>query len=117
MPRNPHATDYVAGGSSTGLGVAVATGLVPLAIGADGGGSIRIPSALNGVFGISHVGAWEPLRGFVDGLGRARGADGVLDARPRPVLEAMGLPYPRDAQTDFAPALPPGSLSAPSGAA
>ena len=52
MPRNPHATDRLAGGSSTGSGVAVATGLVPFALGADGGGSIRIPSAINGVFGI-----------------------------------------------------------------
>ena len=52
MPRNPHATDRLAGGSSTGSGVAVATGLVPFALGADGGGSIRIPSAVNGVFGI-----------------------------------------------------------------
>jgi Asp-tRNA(Asn)/Glu-tRNA(Gln) amidotransferase A subunit family amidase len=52
MPRNPHATDRFAGGSSTGSGVAVATGLVPFALGADGGGSIRIPAAINGVFGI-----------------------------------------------------------------
>lgn len=52
MPRNPHDTNHIAGGSSTGSGVAVATGLVPFAIGADGGGSIRIPSAMNGVFGI-----------------------------------------------------------------
>ena len=36
MPRNPHATDRVAGGSSTGSAVAVATGLVPLAMGGAG---------------------------------------------------------------------------------
>jgi len=52
MPRNPHATDRLAGGSSTGSGVAVATGVCPVAIGCDGGGSIRIPAATNGVFGI-----------------------------------------------------------------
>lgn len=52
MPRNPHSTDRLAGGSSTGTGVAVATGLVPFALGADGGGSIRIPASINGVFGI-----------------------------------------------------------------
>jgi Asp-tRNA(Asn)/Glu-tRNA(Gln) amidotransferase A subunit family amidase len=52
MPRNPHGTDRLAGGSSTGSGVAVATGLVPFALGADGGGSIRIPASVNGVFGI-----------------------------------------------------------------
>ena len=52
MPRNPHGLGHLAGGSSTGSGVAVATGLVPIALGADGGGSIRIPAAINGVFGI-----------------------------------------------------------------
>jgi aspartyl-tRNA(Asn)/glutamyl-tRNA(Gln) amidotransferase subunit A len=52
MPRNPHGLGHLAGGSSTGSGVAVATGLVPFALGADGGGSIRIPAAMNGVFGI-----------------------------------------------------------------
>ncbi len=56
MPRTPHATCpssvTLAGGSSTGSGVAVASGLVPLAIGADGGGSIRIPAARVGIFGL-----------------------------------------------------------------
>jgi aspartyl-tRNA(Asn)/glutamyl-tRNA(Gln) amidotransferase subunit A len=51
-PRNPHDIERAPGGSSSGSGAAVAAGLVPIAIGADGGGSIRIPSSLNGVFGI-----------------------------------------------------------------
>ncbi len=52
MPRNPHREGHVAGGSSTGSGVAVATGVCPVALGNDGGGSIRIPSSLCGVFGL-----------------------------------------------------------------
>jgi aspartyl-tRNA(Asn)/glutamyl-tRNA(Gln) amidotransferase subunit A len=52
MPRNPHAPGHLAGGSSTGSGVAVGTGLVPFAIGCDGGGSIRTPASWSGVFGI-----------------------------------------------------------------
>ena len=52
MPRNPHGYDRLAGGSSSGTAAAVATGLVPMGIGSDDGGSIRIPSSLNGVFGI-----------------------------------------------------------------
>ena len=52
MPRNAHSMLCSAGGSTTGGGVSVATGLVPLAFGADGGGSIRIPAACNGIFGI-----------------------------------------------------------------
>ncbi|MBK8171594.1 MAG: amidase [Sandaracinaceae bacterium] len=52
MPRNPHHPGCTAGGSSTGAAVSVATGMVPLAVGADGGGSIRTPSSLCGIFGI-----------------------------------------------------------------
>mmetsp|Transcript_12238 Transcript_12238/g.19250 ORF Transcript_12238/g.19250 Transcript_12238/m.19250 type:complete len:395 (+) Transcript_12238:248-1432(+) len=50
--RNPHNTDRYPGGSSAGSGAAVAAGLVPITLGADGGGSIRIPAAMNGVFGL-----------------------------------------------------------------
>ena len=52
MPRNPWKPDHAAGGSSTGSAVAVAMGLAPVALGSDGGGSIRIPAALCGVFGL-----------------------------------------------------------------
>lgn len=52
LPRNVYSEDRGAGGSSTGSGVAVALGLSPVASGSDGGGSIRIPAALNGLFGI-----------------------------------------------------------------
>ena len=49
--RNPWNTALSAGGSSGGAGAAVAAGLGPLAEGSDGGGSIRVPAALNGVVG------------------------------------------------------------------
>lgn len=52
LPRCVYDADRGAGGSSTGSAVAVALGLAPSASGSDAGGSIRIPSALNGVFGI-----------------------------------------------------------------
>jgi len=50
--RNPHSLGHYSGGSSSGSASAVASGIVPIAVGADGGGSIRIPAALCGVWGI-----------------------------------------------------------------
>jgi Asp-tRNA(Asn)/Glu-tRNA(Gln) amidotransferase A subunit family amidase len=50
--RNPWDPGRVSGGSSSGSGAAVGAGLVPIALGADGGGSIRIPAGLCGVVGL-----------------------------------------------------------------
>lgn len=52
-PTNAHDPKRYSGGSSAGSAVAVATGLVPVAVGFDGGGSIRIPAALSGVHGLA----------------------------------------------------------------
>jgi len=52
VARNPYAPGHYTGGSSSGPGAAVASGLCPVAIGADGGGSIRIPSSFCGLVGL-----------------------------------------------------------------
>ena len=52
ITRNPWNRERTPGGSSAGAAVAAATGMGPLHLGSDGGGSIRIPSSFTGVFGI-----------------------------------------------------------------
>lgn len=62
-PVNPKAPGRIPGGSSSGSAVAVSAGLADFAIGTDTGGSIRVPSAYCGIYGI------RPTHGAVDARG------------------------------------------------
>ena len=97
ITRNPWDPRKTPGGSSGGAAAAVASGMGALALGTDGGGSIRIPSAFTGVFGIKpthgRVPFWPPSpTGTVAHMGPI--ARSVTDAAR--MLAVLALPDARD---------------------
>jgi amidase len=96
--RTPWDLDRSAGGSSGGAGTAVASGLLPAAPGSDGGGSIRIPSSVNGLFGIKTSRgrvSTAPMSSEISGLSvHGPIARTVRDAAA--LLDAMAGPSPQD---------------------
>jgi aspartyl-tRNA(Asn)/glutamyl-tRNA(Gln) amidotransferase subunit A len=112
VPRNAHHASRAPGGSSTGSAVGVAMGIVPLAAGGDGGGSIRIPAALNGVLGIKPTfgrvsRAGDGFKGSVAHAGPI--ANSTLDLAH--FLDAVASEVdPRDELTSGAPPPPEGGF-------
>ncbi|MEN4918295.1 AtzE family amidohydrolase [Achromobacter spanius] len=109
--RNPHDTTRIAGGSSGGSAAAVAGGLVPLTLGSDTNGSIRVPASLCGVFGLKptfgrlpRTGSF-PFVGSLDHLGPFAASAADLAA----AYDALQGPDAADvacAQREAAPTLP-----------
>ncbi|MBI2685050.1 MAG: AtzE family amidohydrolase [Acidobacteria bacterium] len=96
--RNPHDRQRVAGGSSGGSAAAVAAGLVPLTLGSDTNGSIRVPAAFCGIFGLkptysrlSRAGAYLFCESFDHAGPFARTVEDLALA-----FDAMQGPDPRD---------------------
>lgn len=84
--RNPWDKSRTSGGSSGGAAAATAAGLGPLAVGTDGGGSIRLPSAFNGIFGL------KTSRGLVaNGCGPYASPNSAIGPMTRDVRDAAML--------------------------
>lgn len=99
--RNPWNTDHTPGGSSGGAGAAVAAGIVAMAHGSDGGGSVRIPASSCGLFGFKPTRARLPDGPFVGEGWAGMAIDGFLTRSVRDtarMLDAcagpdLGAPY------------------------
>lgn len=95
---NPHDPGRMSGGSSSGSGAAVASGMVPVSLGSDTNGSIRVPSSFCGLFGLkptygrlSRHGTY-PFVGSLDHLGPMARSAGDLSL----VFDALQGPDPQD---------------------
>lgn len=103
--RNPWDLGRTPGGSSGGAAAAVAAGIVPVAAASDGGGSIRIPAACTGLFGLKAgrglvphgPGASEPLLGLA--------TDGVIARSVRDSAAMLDILAGADAVSPYAPAV------------
>jgi len=106
-PRNPHNSRYYTGGSSGGSAYAVSAGLIPFALGNDGGGSIRIPASFCGIYGL------KPSHSRLENNGSTVTVSGPLAATISDLESAyriMAIPDPSDPICSLFS--PPGSTTA-----
>ena len=109
IPRNPLNPNLVPGGSSSGSAVAVATGLVPLALGTDTAGSGRIPAGLNNIVGL------KPSRGMLSTTGvvpacRSLDCVSIFALTVDDTFAALQVMAAHDPSDSFSRSIPPGEL-------
>ena len=88
---NPWNSKLTTGGSSGGAGAAVASGMVPLAHGTDLGGSIRIPAACCGVFGLKPTAGLNPVGPYYIEISGGFNSDHVISRTVRDSAAALDL--------------------------
>ena len=111
-PRNPLLADLIPGGSSSGSAVAVATGIVPLALATDTAGSGRVPAALNNIVGL------KPSPGLVSTAGvvpacRSLDCVSLLALTVGDAFDALKVIAGPDRDDAYSRALPLGALAPP----
>ena len=101
VTRNPHNLAHTPGGSTGGGAAEVAAALAPVAIGTDGGGSVRIPASFSGIYGlkpaIGRVPFWPALTGYEQLTSPGPLARSVADLAL--VLDVLSGPTDRDLST------------------
>ncbi|KAI8908450.1 Asp-tRNAAsn/Glu-tRNAGln amidotransferase A subunit and related amidase [Gorgonomyces haynaldii] len=105
-PRNPYHPDHVTGGSSGGSAASVACGLVPISIGADGGGSIRVPASLCGLFGLKPTAGRISTAGGYPNVDPTCGVFGPITGTSKDLAItylAIAGPDPKDTQSLLQP--------------
>jgi len=114
LTRNPWDLDRTPGGSSGGAGASVAAGLTPIALGTDGGGSIRIPASFCCVFGYKPTFGLVPTRpGF--GGWKTLSVHGPLTRTVRDAAVALQVMAGPSAEDDMTWPVPRGDLDAIAG--
>ncbi|KAF9981146.1 hypothetical protein BGZ65_004266 [Modicella reniformis] len=111
-PRNPYEPLHSTGGSSGGSGAAVGSGLCPIAIGCDGGGSVRVPSSYCGIYGLKPTQARISTRGEYP-LAHTVAVSGPMCATMEDLAIIYAIIAGRDEKDFYSRMQPPVALPAP----
>jgi allophanate hydrolase len=111
IPRNPLRPDLIPGGSSSGSAVAVARGIVPLALGTDTAGSGRVPAALNNIVGLKPSLGLVPTAGVVPAC-RSLDCVSIFALTAADAFAALEVVAGPDARDPFTRVIGLGALSA-----